>query len=91
MKTDTETDPKGLIHDSYRINGITPQECRSIFLDWALSLPAGTDTAHALRLLLDRHGASAPEHPMTHVLREGLETPANPRRRGGWRNRPRGE
>jgi len=89
VKADAETDPKGLIYESYRIEGITPEECRSIFLDWALSLPAGADTANTLRLLLDRYGASAPDHPMTRVLSEGLETPAKPRRRGGWRNRSR--
>ena len=36
------TDPndhKGLILEAYRIEGITLPECRSIFLDWALSLP----------------------------------------------------
>ncbi len=31
-------DPKGLVRESYAIEGITPGECRSIFLDWALSL-----------------------------------------------------
>ena len=31
-------DPKGLIYESYRIPDISPPECRSIFLDWALSL-----------------------------------------------------
>ena len=35
----TTSDPKGLIRESYRIEGITPGECRSVFMDWALSLP----------------------------------------------------
>mgnify|MGYP000087492773 CR=1 FL=1 len=30
-------DPKGLIEESYKIDGIVAPECRSIFLDWALS------------------------------------------------------
>ena len=75
-------DPKGLIRESYRIDGITAPECRSIFLDWALSLPVGADTAPALTALLARY-ASAPDHPMTATLRAGLEAPAEPRRRGG--------
>ena len=75
-------DPKGLIREAYRIEGITAPECRSIFLDWALSLPAGTDTAAALRGLLERHGGAA-EHPMTGVLRAGLDSAGAPRRRGG--------
>ena len=36
-------DPKGLIREAYRIEGITLGECRSIFLDWALSLPDGVE------------------------------------------------
>jgi hypothetical protein len=33
----SDVDPKGLIRESYAIEGITPQECRSILIDWALS------------------------------------------------------
>ena len=44
-----EADPKGLVRESYRIDGITPGECRSIFVDWALSLPVGRSTPDALR------------------------------------------
>ena len=76
-------DPKGLVREAYRIEGIGPAECRSIFIDWALSLPAGTDTDAALGALLERHAAE-PDHPMTAVLREGLSRRADPpRRRGG--------
>ncbi|WP_146587286.1 hypothetical protein [Puniceibacterium confluentis] len=81
------TDPKGLINEAYRINGITYEECRSIFLDWALAVPVDADTATMIRALLDRHGEDG--HPMTQVLREGLIGMAAPRRRGGWRSRAR--
>ena len=37
-------DPKGVIGESYRIEGIRVEECRSIFMDWALRLPDGADT-----------------------------------------------
>ncbi len=74
-------DPKGLIAESYRIEGISAPECRSIFLDWALSLPVDADTASAIRALLAR--SERPEaHPMTQVLRDGLAA-AVPQRRGG--------
>lgn len=89
MKGDAEIDPKGLIFEAYRIDGITAAECRSIFLDWALSLPAGADTGRALTALLARHRDAAPDHPMTEVLRQGLAGGAAPRRRGGWRGRSR--
>jgi hypothetical protein len=74
-------DPKGLVRESYAIDGITEPECRSIFLDWALSLPSGADPLPHVRALLDRHGEDG--HPMTAVLRAALDAPAAPRRRGG--------
>lgn len=85
-----ETDPKGLIHEAYRIDGITAEECRSIFLDWALSLPVDSDNSSLLQRLLERHAGTAPDHPMTQVLTDGLTQITSPRRRGGWRARPRG-
>lgn len=82
-------DPKGLIRESYRIPGITAAECRSIFVDWALSLPVGADTGAAMAALLARHGAE--DHPMTVVLREGLAgTATTPKRRGGRAGRTGG-
>lgn len=88
MKGD-QLDPKGLIFEAYRIENITKPECRSIFLDWALSLPVEQDSGAALRLLLERHGSANPGHPMNDVMNEGLTGLAAPRRRGGWRSRPR--
>ncbi|WP_295448131.1 hypothetical protein [uncultured Pseudophaeobacter sp.] len=82
-------DPKGLIYESYRIDGIGKSECRSIFLDWALSLPIENDTAKTISGLLVQYGHDNPDHPMTQVLNEGLVTMAAPRRRGGWRSRTR--
>jgi hypothetical protein len=89
MKKGDAHDPKGLVFESYRIDGITKPECRSIFLDWALSLPLEHDTGKTIRALLDHYAADHPAHPMTEVLNEGLATMAAPRRRGGWRSRAR--
>ncbi|WP_116083916.1 hypothetical protein [Tropicimonas sp. IMCC34011] len=80
-KTGDWADPKRLIAESYRIDGITTEECRSIFMDWAISLPAGSDPATAIEALLERH--AEPGHPMTDVLREGLAAPQRTGRRGG--------
>lgn len=76
-------DPKGLVRESYRIEGITAGECRSIFMDWALSLKVDADHAAAIAVLLGHYGAAEPDHPMTATLRAGLVAPAAPRRRGG--------
>ena len=81
-------DPKGLIQEAYRIEGISYGECRSIFLDWALAVPVDAKTDLLIRALLERHGGDA-EHPMSKVLNEGLAGMAAPRRRGGWRGRTR--
>ena len=78
-----EADPKGLVRESYRIEGITPGECRPIFVDWALSLPVGRDQGDALRTLIAHYAMPAPDHPMSRVLHEALVPAEAPRRRGG--------
>ena len=78
-------DPKGVIADAYRIDGITEAECRSIFLDWALSQSDAPAPAIA-RLLADR-----PDHPMTRVLQAALRPPPATGRRGGRAGRVRGD
>lgn len=57
MKGD-EHDPKALIREAYNIDGIGMAECRSIFIDWALSMEAEAVPA-ALPVLIARHGAGA--------------------------------
>lgn len=80
-------DPKGLIRESYRIEGITAGECRSIFLDWALSVPPDADHAGLIGALLSTYGADQPDHPMTETLRAGMNPPDTPRRKGGRKGR----
>ncbi|WP_092060985.1 hypothetical protein [Poseidonocella pacifica] len=87
MTTTDDADPRGLIREAYRIEDITAEQCRSIFLDWALSVPTEGDPKAAIGALLARYEAGAPQHPMTAVLREGSEGGGLPRRRGGWRGR----
>ena len=83
-------DPKGLIRESYRIEGITAGECRSILTEWALSLPLGHDERAAIAALLQRYAAPAPAHPMTALLQEALAAPEiQPARRGGRAGRLR--
>ena len=79
----TEEDPRGLILEAYRMDGIDEAQCRSIFLDWALGLPDGRDTQGEARKLLERYADGRGDHPMSRILQEALEAPARPRRRGG--------
>jgi hypothetical protein len=78
-----EADPKGLVRESYRIEGITPGECRSVFMDWALSLPVNASFPAALHTVIAEYALAEPDHPMTQVLKDGLATPETPRRKGG--------
>jgi hypothetical protein len=81
-----QADPKGLIRESYRIEGIGASECRSIFLDWAISLAPGTDTRLALKRVIAEYAADE-GHPMTAVLKAGLDAPSATGRRGGRKAR----
>ena len=74
-------DPKGLIREAYAIDGISLGECRSIFLDWALSVPQDADHQALISGLLGRYGLVG--HPMTMTLTAGLGPSAPPKRRGG--------
>lgn len=79
-------DPKALIRESFNIEGINIEECRSIFLDWALSLPNDVDAKKIIPLLIEKYNDKK-EHPMLLTLREGLITTVSPIRRGGRRGR----
>lgn len=87
MTVETQYDPKGLIADSFRIEGITPSQCRSIFLDWALSLPDGVAAPEAIPELLSIYADGASDHPMTEVLKQGLTQIGSAKRRGGRKAR----
>lgn len=84
---DDPLDPKGLIHEAYLIDGIGSEECRSIFLDWAIGLREGEDSRAAAAVLLARFESEHAWHPMTDVLRAATEAPPEGGRRGGARGR----
>lgn len=82
MKGDV-IDKKGLIYESYRIEGITLAECRTIFLDWALSVPMDRDMKADVQVLLTQYADQPADHPMTKTLLAALHETKPPRRRGG--------
>lgn len=75
-------DPRALIFESYRIAGISPEECRVIFLDWALGA-SDEDLRPRVLGLLDHYKAQFPDHPMTQVLQGALAEAPAAKRRGG--------
>ncbi|WP_341366318.1 hypothetical protein [Yoonia sp. BS5-3] len=80
-------DPKGLIRESFRMEGITAPECRTIFLDWALGLPQTADTGAAVTALLAAYADQPADHPMLATLRAALTDTAPAKRRGGRKGR----
>jgi hypothetical protein len=80
-------DPRELIHEAYRIEGIGPEECRAIFFDWAMGLEAEIDTVAAAKRLYNELGAEVPDHPMSVLLAEASRGIAPSRGRSGRRRR----
>jgi hypothetical protein len=80
-RSDDPNDPRGLIQESFRIDGIDLGQCRTVFLDWALGHGAPYDDA--LAALLARYSDQPADHPMNVTLRAALETPPTAARRGG--------
>lgn len=76
-------DPRDLIHEAYRIDGIGIEECRAIFFDWAMGLDATLDPVRAAKTLHADLAAGRPDHPMTALLAEAAAgmAPAQGRRR----------
>jgi len=83
----SEIDPKNLIAESYQIEGITSSECRSIFLDWALSIPLEKDSKLLISKLLIYYQDESKDHPMTLLLSSSLELKGESRRTGRRRSR----
>ena len=81
-------DPRALVAEAYRIEGLGAEDARSIFFDWALGLPAGADPAAAASRLLEHHADMPADHPMSALLAEAAAgRPVAPRGRRG-RRRP---
>lgn len=88
FKGNLDIDPRGMIYESYRIEGISTEECRVIFLDWAIGAGA-EDMGPQLQTLLKEYGQDHPNHPMTQVITEGLTKATQTGRRGGRNGRNR--
>lgn len=79
MKDDRH-DPRGLIASAFEIEGISLEECRTIFLDWAISVPHH-DLKASAAFLAERFADRDKDHPMQSVLAEAQHPPRTGRRR----------
>ena len=77
-----DLDPRALIVEAYKIEGIVEADCRSVFFDWALGASVDRDMVADTKALLAFYEADAPDHPMTKVLREGGSAMPQGRRGG---------
>ncbi len=83
--TENPHDPRGLIAEAFRMEELTPAECRTIFLDWAISVPQD-DLTQSASYLLEFYSQTNSAHPMLEVLAE-VERPASkPKRRSKRRS-----
>ena len=82
-------DPSNLIHEAYRIEGISAEECRAIFFDWALGLDARVDMVTAAKTLHADLAGKNPDHPMSGLLAEAALGMTPGKNRGGRRRRRR--
>lgn len=81
-------DPRNLIGDAISMHGLSVEQHRSIFLDWAFGLERPEEAPAAAAALLARWRGEAPaDHPMLGLLAEAAAGPAERGRRGGRRRR----
>ena len=80
-KYSIRNDPRGLIYEAYKIEGITEKDCRSIFFDWAVGLGSELNPVQEVSILYDTYALDNPGHPMNGVLKEGLSNFKQPSRR----------
>ena len=82
------SDPRNLIGDALGMEGLSVEQHRSIFLDWAFGLERPEDAPAMAADLLARWRDEAPEgHPMIALLEEAAAGPATRRGRTGRRRR----
>lgn len=86
MKQTSEWDRRGLIADALSMEGLTVEENRSIFFDWAFGLDQPEAAREAATALLALHRtAENANHPMIALLEEAIAQPLHREGRTGRR------
>ena len=72
-------DPRGLILEAYNIENLSEKDCRTIFLDWALGVPAESDIAQLMPKLAEYYAELNPGASNEHTAeREHLQHAIHP-------------
>ena len=88
MKQTSEWDHRGLIADALAMEGLSVEENRAIFFDWAFGLPDPEKAAEAAKALLVLHRTEEnADHAMIRLLEDGAAGSAVARGRTGRRRR----
>ncbi|MCY4463515.1 MAG: hypothetical protein OXC26_24445 [Albidovulum sp.] len=88
--TNDASDARGLIREAFRMDGLTDENCRSIFFDWALGLPDEVEVSKQADKLYGKYSEEYPDHPMTRLLAEAKESSvSHGRKRGRFSKRAR--
>ena len=88
MKQTSRWDTRGLIADALIMEGLSVEENRAIFFDWAFGLAEPDRAAEASRELLALHRtAENADHAMIALLEEAANGAAQHRGRTGRRRR----
>lgn len=89
MKQTSEWDQRGLIADALSMEGLSIEENRAIFFDWAFGLKEPDRAAEAASALLALHRTEGnADHAMIRLLEEGAQGIAAARGRTGRRRNP---
>ncbi len=91
MKQTSRWDTRGLIADALAMEGLSVEENRAIFFDWAFGLAEPESAAEAARDLLTLHRTEQnADHAMIGLLEEAANGAASRQGRTGRRRRLEG-
>ena len=73
-------DPRGLIREAFRIDGIGAEDCRAIFFDWVMGLKPGEDVRAHADALRGLYADQPSDHPMHALLSDAAKAPGQSQR-----------
>lgn len=66
-----QADPQKTITKAYQMKNLSSEDCRTVFMVWALSVD-GDDIRHHAKTLLNKYAKGQPSHPLTELLQKTL-------------------